>query len=319
MLVSLFMAYQVFGGIMFRIAVAATLLLATAPLAVAQSLDDQIHDFIHAPGFAAEDISRLDERLINQWLDLTGATPGGSVGPLEKAMLIADMAIEGIRTRSALSYGEIVEADGTPYSFIEVRHYNLAAVIHAETADAYGIENTAPVEDFGRGEHMQWRFVFMPEMNNAAILLEASSRIISDKQAAKSDCTGRPCLDPYAGFDAFSWEEIDGQVPVWPELYVTESDEVATPAHAIAQLAVFGFWANAESGDYQWTGGEHPEAARDATPYRFIGIDRHLGQEATIDAIWQETALNDDELSAIAFRRAEIGGAVQLMRATETR
>lgn len=304
---------------MIRTAIVAALLLATAPLAVALSLDDQIHDFIHAPGFAAEDIPTLEVRLIDQWFDLTVDTPGGSVGPIEKAMLIADKAIEGIRTRTAISYGELVGVDGTPYSLIELRHYNLAKVIHAETADAYGIENTAPAEDFGRGDHMAWRFVFMPEMNNAAVLLEASSRVISDKEAAKSDCTGRPCLDPYASFEGFEWEAIDGQVPVWPELYTTESDEVATPTHAIAQLAAFGFWANAESGDYQWTGGEHPEAVSDATPYRFIGIDRHLGQEASIDAIWQETALNDDALSSIAFRRAEIGGAVQLMRSSTAR
>ena len=79
---------------MIRTAIVAALLLATAPLAVAQSLDDQIHDFIHAPGFAAEDIPTLEVRLIDQWFDLTVDTPGGSVGPIEKAMLIADKAIE---------------------------------------------------------------------------------------------------------------------------------------------------------------------------------------------------------------------------------
>jgi hypothetical protein len=304
---------------MIHTAIVAALLLATTPLAFAQSLETQIHDFVYAPGFAAEDIGRLDERLINQWLDLTVATPGGTVGPLEKAMLIADMAIEGMRTRSALSYGEIVEADGTPYSLIEVRHYNLGAIIHAETADAYGIENTAPVEDFGLGEHMAWRFVFSPEMNNAAVLLEASSRVISDKEAAKSDCTGRPCLDPYAGFDTMDWGEVVGEVPTWPPLYLTHFEDAATPAHAIAELAVFGFWANAESGTYQWTGGEHPEAVRDATPYRFIGIDRNLGQEAATDAIWQETALNDDATSSVTFRRADIGGLASLMLSTTPR
>ena len=150
-------------------------------------------------------------------------------------------------------------------------------------------------------------------------LLEASSRIISDKEASKADCTGRPCLNPYASFDTLAWEEIEGRVQTWPELYTSESDESSTPAHAIAELAVLGFWANAESGDYQWTGGEHPEAVRDATPYRFIGIDRHLGQEASIDAIWQETALNDDALLSISFRRAEVGGSVHLMRSSQGR
>ena len=305
---------------MIRTAAATTaILLATTTLAAAQPLDEAIHDFIYAQGFTAEDIPGLEVRLIDHWFDLTVTTPGGTVGPLEKAMLIADKSIESGRTRTAIAYGEMIAENGAPYSFIEVRHYNMAAVIHAETADAYGIENTAPVEEFGRGPHMAWRFVFTPEMNNAAILLEASSRIISDKEASKADCMGRPCLDPYAGFDTVEWTEIEGQVADWPELYATQSDETSTPAHAIAQLAVFGFWANAESGDYQWTGGEHPEAARGAEPYRFIGIDRNLGQEASIDAVWQETLLNDDALSEIAFRRAEVGGTVYLLRSSVSR
>ncbi len=304
---------------MIRMLATTALLLAGTSLASAQSMDDHIRDFVYAPGFEAADVPALEVRLIDQWHDLTVMTPGGSVGPLEKAMLIADKAIEGIRTRTDIQYGEMIAEDGTPFSFIDVRHYNLAAVLHAETEAAYGPENTAPVEEFGTGDHMAWRFVFQPVMNNAAILLEASSRVISNKEAAKSDCMGRPCLDLYAGFDAIEWEEIPGQVPTWPELYTTESDETSTPAHAIAELAVFGFWANAESGQYQWTGGEHPEAADGPEPYRFIGIDRHLGQEASIDAVWRETLVNDDQLQAIAFRRAEVGGSVYLMRAGEPR
>jgi hypothetical protein len=49
-----------------------------------------------------------------------------------------------------------------------------------------------------------------------------------------------------------------------------------------------------------------PEAARRITPYRFISIDRNLGQEVMIDSVWHETLLNDDALSEILFRRLEI-------------
>lgn len=304
---------------MIRVIATTALLLATTSLAFAQSLDDHIHDFVYAPGFEAADIPALEVRLIDQWHDLTVMTPGGSVGPIEKAMLIADKAIEGIRTRTDIQYGEMIAEDGTPVSFIDLRHYNLAAVLHAETEAAYGAENTAPVEEFGLGDHMAWRFVFQPVMNNAAVLLEASSRVISDKEASKAECTGRPCLDPYAGFGTTPWEEVDAQVPTWPELYTIESDETSTPAHVIAELAVFGFWANAESGQYQWTGGEHPEAADGTEPYRFITIDRHLGQEAGIEAMWRETLLNDDSISALSLLRLEVGGSVYLMRSSEPR
>ncbi|UYO00960.1 MAG: hypothetical protein KIT02_07090 [Devosia sp.] len=301
---------------MIRIATTAALLLGTSITVQAQTLDEEIAGFIHAPGFVAADIEALETRLADQWLDLSVMTPGGTVGPIEKAMIIADTFIESGRTRTAISYGEIIGEDGTPVSFIELRHFNLGPAIHAETVAAYGAENTADVEEFGRGDHIAWRMVFQPVMNNSAMLVDASSRVLSDKDARKSDCTGRPCLDLAASFDDEPWEDMEGRLPSWPELYSTQSDETTTPAHAIAQLAVLGFWANAESGAYQWTGGEHPEAARGTTPYRFIGIDRNLGQEAAIDTVWRETLVNDDSITAIAFRRAEIAGEAYLMRSS---
>ena len=302
---------------MIRTFTAVAVLFATTALASGQTLDDQIRDFINAPGFDAIDTMPLELDLSEQWLDTTNVTPGGSVGPMEKAVLIATQAIPSTRTRTALSYGEIIGDDGAPVSLIEVRHYNLGPEIYAETADAYGVENTADIAEFGTGEHMAWRFVFQPLMNNAAVLMDASVRTISNKEAAKSDCFGRPCLDPIAGFDDLPWQEVEGQLPVWPHIYADQSDEVATPAHVVAELAVLGYWASAESGRYEWTGGEHPEAVHDSEPYRFVSIDRNLGQDSGIDAIWRETKLMDDELFAITFRRAEVAGSVYLMRLGE--
>ncbi|ODT70048.1 MAG: hypothetical protein ABS75_14550 [Pelagibacterium sp. SCN 63-23] len=304
---------------MIRFAATIALLLAGTSLAAAQTLDEEITSFINAEGFEPRDAFALETELSEAWLDIDSLSPGGRVGPIEKAMMLADLAIPAQRTRSDIAYGEILGEDGAPTSFIEIRHFNLGPVIRADTADAYGEENTAPLEDFGVGDHMAWRFVLRPEMNNAAILIEASSRLITDKEASKAECSGRPCLDPYLSFDDVDWQQIDGKLPTWPPLYPTESEDVATPAHAIAQLAVFGYWASAESGEYQWTGGEHPEGARGAEPYRFIAIDRQLGQEASIDTVWRETKLNDDSLSAISFRRQEAAGEIVLMRASESR
>lgn len=304
---------------MIRFAATIALLLAGTSLAAAQTLDEEITSFINAEGFEPRDAFALETELSEAWLDIDSLSPGGRVGPIEKAMMLADLAIPAQRTRSDIAYGEILGEDGAPTSFIEIRHFNLGPVIRADTADAYGEENTAPLEDFGVGDHMAWRFVLRPEMNNAAILIEASSRLITDKEASKAECSGRPCLDPYLSFDDVDWQQIDGKLPTWPPLYPTESEDVATPAHAIAQLAVFGYWANAESGEYQWTGGEHPEGARGPEPYRFIAIDRQLGQEASIDTVWRETKLNDDSLSAISFRRQEAAGEIVLMRASESR
>jgi hypothetical protein len=304
---------------MTRFAFATALLLAGTSLASAIDIDVDIASFVQAKGFTQADANGLEQDLSPLWFDVDSVSPGGQVGPLEKAVIMATAAIGSTRTRTAVSYGELIlEEDGAPMavSFIEVRHYNLGPTLHAETVAAYGAENTADIEEFGTGPHMAWRFVFQPMMGNTAILLDASSRIISDKQASRDDCNGRPCLDVGAVMPG-EWEAIEGTLPTWPELYHNTDGELTTPAHAIAQLAVLGYWANSESGYYQWTGGEHPEAIADTTPYRFITIDRNLGQEAVIDTIWRETALNDDALSAISFRHVDVAGQVHLMRASE--
>lgn len=308
---------------MIRYTITLALLLATTGLANAQTIDEQIASFTGADGFDLQSADHLEMELANLWLDDNAMSPGGLVGPIEKAMMIAEGAIPSVRTRTAIAYGQIIDdEDGAPvpYSFIEVRHYNLGAVIHAETAEAYGEENTAEIAEFGLGDHMAWRFVFRPVMGHSAMLLDASSRVITDDDASDDDCNGVPCLDSGSSPDEVAqWQVINGKLPTWPPLYPTEANEVTAPAYAISQLAVLGFWANAESGHYQWTGGEHPEAARGYEPYRFITVDRNLGQELAIDSVWRETALNDDSLAAISFRQIDIAGDVTLMRASGSR
>jgi hypothetical protein len=307
---------------MLRLAATLAVLATTTTLASAQTIDDAITDFIHAKGFTHQNPYDIESALSGHFID-DSITPGGAVGPIEKAIMIAGDGIPSVRTRSFISYGEIIEnEDGAsvPYSFIEVRHYNLGPAIHADAVEAYGAENTDDLEAFGTGDHMAWRFVFRPIMGHTATLLDASSRIVSNAQASRHDCNGIACLDLTASYDTLvEWEEIGGELPSWPLLYSDQSDEITTPAYAISQLATLGFWANAESGDYAWTGGEHPEAAQGYEPYRFISVDRNLGQEAAIDTVWRETLLNDDSVSELLYRHIDVAGSIYLMRGAVAR
>ena len=297
------------------LASALCILVGSGPV-VAHELDDAITKFVGAAGFEHADAAAIEQDLNAFWLDFETISPGGQVGPIEKAVLTATSAIPSTRTRTAIAYGEMIDEQMGTVSFIEVRHYNLGPQIRSDAIDAYGAENVGTTEEFGAGDHMAWRFVFVPLMNNSAVLLDVSNRTISENDAAADDCSQRPCLDPYASFeDIAEWEAVGGALPDWPAQYPEVSDGIATPAHTIAELAVLGFWANAESGGYQWTGGEHPEAARSFQPYRFIDIDRNLGQELMIDTVWRETLLNDDAISEILFRRFQVG-EVYLMRAS---
>lgn len=308
---------------MIRTATTLALLLSATSLASAQSIDDAITDFIHADGFEAQPSFDLEDALSGNWLDTHKITPGGTVGPLEKAMLIADQAIASNRTRSFISYGEMLvdeDSASVPYSFIEIRHYNLGPTIHAETVEAYGAENTGDIEEFGTGDHMAWRFVFRPLMGTSAALMDASSRVITPKPASRQDCNGAPCLSTAPTHeDMAAWEEITGESKGWPLNYSDMSDEITTPAYAISSLATLGYWANAESGEYEWTGGEHPEAARGYEPYRFISVERNLGQEIGLDTVWRETLLNDDSIRELLFRHIDIAGYHTVMRASVER
>jgi hypothetical protein len=311
---------------MFRLsATALSLLLASTSLSLAQSdIDEAIAEFTDAAGFELVDTDTLEATLDIYWLDTHMITPGGTVGPIEKALLIADDAIPGKRTRTELSYGEMMDSDGdgpsTPVSFIEVRHFNMGPSLRTELAGDLGEENVADAADFGTGEHRAWRFVFTPAMNNAAILLQASTKEISPKEASKQDCQGTPCLDTYRDFaEMADWKEVKGELPDWPLLYADVTDEVAIPAYSAARMATLGYWANAESGAYQWTYGEHPEGVERSEMYRFLSIDRNLGNESGVEAVWHETKLNDDAVTDLWYRFTDVAGFHTLFTASEGR
>lgn len=305
---------------MYRLIVALFFSIAATSFAHAGELESQMAEFLGAPGFRHIDPMKLETSLNDMWLQTNRVSPSGDVGPLEKALLWANGAIPGTRTRTVVSYGELlVDDNGSVYpaSFIEVRHFNLGPKIRDGLIAEIGAENVGSPDEFGTGDHRAWRFVFTPMMNNAAILLDASTMQITDQQAEGMDCLGSPCLNTGSALDGMAdWQEVDDGIPDWPPLYPEQWQNITAPAHAVAELATLGYWADAGPDSYRWTGGEHPEGARGIAPFRFIGIERNLGQETGIDAIWHETTLNDDAILELYLRRAEVAGFTYLMRAT---
>ncbi|SMQ70301.1 hypothetical protein SAMN06295905_1875 [Devosia lucknowensis] len=305
---------------MIRIVATLAVLLGGTTLATAQDIQAEIEAFTEADGFERLDLDLIEKVLLDQFFDVGEIAPGGSIGPIEKALIVATAEIPSVRTRTALSYGEIVTEEDGAVSFIEVRHYNLGPAIRADLIEAYGEGDVADEEAFGMGDHMAWRFVFQPLMGNSAALIDVSNKVIPEKSAAKHDCDGRPCLDYGPSLDEMAdWEPMtDIALPDWEPLYPQSEGGLATPAFAVSQLAVVGFWANAEGGDYQWTGSEPSEAEADAAPFRFISIDRNLGNEDAIDTVWREVAPIGYEGGEVLFRRAEVGGQVSWMQAWDT-
>ena len=147
---------------MIRMLALSALLLAGTGIATANDIETAIDQFLAPPGYERVDVIALEQSLQEYWLDTTTIGPGGAVGPIEKALLIATGAIPSERTRTARAYGELYDEQHGRLSFIELRHYNLGPAIRDMAIEAYGADNTADASEFGEGEHFGWRFVFMP-------------------------------------------------------------------------------------------------------------------------------------------------------------
>jgi hypothetical protein len=240
-------------------------------------------------------------------------SPGGDIGPLEKALLLIEAHDAGpSRTRTFLRYGLIrgrADDASAPVSLVEVLRYNLGPAIRAQTMAAYGKENVASPEAFGVGPHVAWRFVFMPAMGNAAMLVDASRRVVPDEEAAGQDCLGRRCLDLEKSPDELqAWREQAGRTSQWRSAYTAMHDDVAVPARATAELADALGLLEVDGERRSWRGPEQVAAGAPGEPFLFVMIDRNLGQDIGIDAVLGQTRLNDDSIRELWWRRAEFPG-----------
>ncbi|MGV3651374.1 MAG: hypothetical protein ACO1OK_08105 [Devosia sp.] len=308
---------------MIRRATAFVAALAVATPVLSAEIDEAVAAFIGETGFVVQDWAAANESLAQAWTRTDLMTPGGAVGPVEQALLLASAESGLIHTRTSIRYGEaIAETDGAPsrYSFVELRRYNLGPALHEALVAELGAENVAEVSEFGEGPHRAWRLVFFPVMGSVAALLEVSARDISDDEASIDDCGGRACLDPSATLDTLAeWSEAEPVAAEWTPNFAAMADGLSTEAQAVAELEVAQYVATIEGGDYLWTGGEHPEAVRDATPFRFYEIDRNLGQELVVDALSVNTELNDDSIRDMLVRRIDVAGEVYWLNAAVPR
>ncbi len=300
-------------------ALAAALLL--APHAAANALDEAIRAHVAGDGYAAQDAAALDARLTDALSPSSAMRPDGDMGPVEKAVLLLDTVEPALeRTRHVVRYGQITaEEDGAPLavSFVQVERYNLGPAIRRETIAAYGADNTADPEEFGVGPHVAWRFVFRPLMGQQAALLEAGRREFTDAEAAGRPCAGRGCLALTPSMDELRpWTEARHDAAGWTSPYeAREASGIAAPARIAAELCASLGIAAAEDGRLTWRGPEQPDGLAGRDPFLFLVIDRNLGQDYGSDAMIGQTRLNDDELSELWWRRAEVDGAAALFQA----
>lgn len=291
--------------------ISAVLLAAPALPAQADPLDDAIAGFTGAAGWQPGDAGAMEQALIGGLSDPRSVSPGGSLGPLEKALLLAEQAEPALpRTRTLLRYGQITLDDNgapLPVSFVQVERYNLGPATRVIAIEDFGEENVAAPEEFGVGPHVAWRFVFIPLMGSEAALLDAARRDLPEAEAAAADCLGRGCLDlMHSAEDAVEWLESEAPPLDFASPYEERREGLTVMARAVAELSLLQGLATLEGGQYLWTGVEQPEAAAEGQPFLYVLEDRGIGQEVASETLLVQTQLNDDSLSAFWSRRLEL-------------
>lgn len=292
--------------------------------AAADEVDDAIAAFVQSDGFEPQDPDKVDEKLLSAFAATGAMRPDGAASALEKAVLLLETHEAALpRARYAVRYGQMVQEaslDTVPVSFVTVERYNLGPATRRELVDSLGEDNVDTPEAFGVGPHVAWRMVAMPLMGQTAAIMEVSRREIPEAAAASADCAGRPCLapsvDPDAGFD---WQEMDFEASMATAFAHQTPEGVATPARAVAELAVAAGFAEASGGEPHWYGIEQPEAARGAEPFLTVVVDAGLGQDTSVDAVLGQTLVNDDSIRELWLRRLEVPGQVYWLRSSVAR
>ncbi|QOW19845.1 hypothetical protein INQ41_01890 [Lysobacter ciconiae] len=200
-------------------------------------------DFTSAPGYVAVDVDTT------AWDDYYTAErfpgQGGSVfmpdadliAPV-RAMLLMEYS-EGTlpHARYRVTYDMLSDAtdpDAT-VSEVEVTRINLGPAFREQALEGVPVEHQAPLEAFGVGPHVSWRFQMAPIQGMTAHVVAAGRRELSDAQVAALDCLGAPCaqLDSAEG-PAGNWEEREA--PAAGADYRALTVEGPDPAYVVDQL-----------------------------------------------------------------------------------
>ncbi len=302
------------------LAVAAALALVPAASALStQDANKLVENFINAPDYWPFDVERIHERgsSYEKQFPNAGASalhPDAEIGPIEKALLLVDAyeAHKPDRVRYQIAYSHVVEdADGEQsiVMLVEVRRYNLGPLIHKFTAEDYGPENTAPIEDFGVGPDVAWRFAFATVQGNSALALSGSRAVIAEGAEQLNDteagdaCLAGPCRSiaaramEYAPREANAPETFEAKELTAPYTSTYGGEDMVGQNAAFVARNLQAFLGLEEDG--AWKTPETPEAGEPGQPFLLMQIDQNLGQEIVTEGAAAYLRLNDTSVRDI--------------------
>lgn len=278
--------------------------------------------FTQAPGLNPIDPMELENQIaqIMHYAQDTIMSPGAGLSPLTKSIVAVqahDGRLPSVRYHLRHAYAEATVTPGGAtglISLVELRRFNLGPVRHAEVIAEHGAENAAPLEMFGEGPDLVWRFALQGLRGVDAVILSAARGEIDTPEA---DCLGFDCLMAQSLIPHLAdWEMQPAvQAPEFRPSY----DEMwqggpSSPA-VLDMLALHNGLAEAEAGrdDARWRTFELREGAGDGTPFIDVIIEAGLAQDAGAEVILRDTDLMDAEVQTIWYRL----GAVSVEQGTE--
>lgn len=180
---------------------------------------------------------------------------------------------------------------------VEVVRLNLGPAFRSDLIAQDPALPVAPVEAFGAGPHVAYRFRMGPVMGMVAAINTVERRELDDAEARALNCLDMPCLElapgPGPGGD---WTSIPGALPELPFAVGYPGDPAAA--------AIVGFLLDALGEDAR-----QPVPRGDAHRFEFVVSRNAVGQDGNTLGLGHDTVVFDDAIGTLWVRWRQVGDA----------
>lgn len=274
----------------------------------ASNMDSAAQAFVHEKGYEPQPTDSLTAEnyySVNNFSKKSSKgvfLPDADLNALTRSLLILESneaELPHVRYHIRYSTHTDTEVPELTQDYIEINRYNLGPSRRDDLLQYMESSQVAPVEEFGVGPHISWRFAMAPIMGLQANLIQASRQEIPDALAQQALCFSQPCL-------SLEEPEIPANLNLQPvelesleRAYVTHNaDNLVQPAHVIDEL-----W-HALSAQ-----GMDPLPYTKDQPHFIFVISKDVGgQESNALGLGQQTLVLDDSIAKVWVQRQEVAG-----------
>ena len=265
---------------------------------------DAADSWVSAPGFEAVDVDAVESReyYAPERFPDSGSSvfyPDADLAAPVRALLLVEH-LEGLLPHARYRVGwHVVEDAQVPDRMVhqvQVHRFNLGSARREDLRAYVSEEHLAPLESFGEGPDVAWRFTMAPRQGMQAGVEAASRKVLDDAQAAAADCLGTPCLElqSAAGPESTDWHPREVTAP--SPGYQAQAGSGPHPARVMEDLvAAIGGEA------------EMPVAPREEPRFVFVVSSNVEGQDLMTTALGRDSVVLDDAIGTVWVRWLQFG------------